>query len=273
MPCRKTPAQAASFGESPWEASAAIIPVKASPMPPEAMYGFPVVLTKMSPFGVATTVRAPLRITVTRSSSARCRAESIRAASIDSIVSFVSRAISPGWGVRMHGAVAPCRVSASPDKAFSASASSRNGTLILEISSFTNAGIVSVIPSPGPTTITSAFDRTSIRAGIIPGVKYPFPPSGIPWVITSICFASTIGRSDSGVTTVMSPAPMRSAADPARHGAPVIPGDPPTMWTLPASPLWKSGGRTESMLFTTCSSSASVLICASNTARCGIPMS
>ena len=57
-----------------------------------------------------------------------------------------------------------------------------------------------------------------------------------------MCFDSTIGRSEAGTTTVMSPAPMRSAADPARHGAPVIPGDPPTMWTLPASPLWKPGG-------------------------------
>ena len=69
----------------------------------------------------------------------------------------------------------------------------------------------------------------SIRAGIISGVKCPSPPSGTPALITSICFDSTIGRRDAGTTTVTSPAPIRSDAIPARHGAPVIPGDPPTM--------------------------------------------
>ena len=62
IPWRKTPAQAASVGESPWEANAATIPDRASPIPPEAMYGFPVVLMKTSPFGVAMIVRAPFSV-------------------------------------------------------------------------------------------------------------------------------------------------------------------------------------------------------------------
>jgi hypothetical protein len=84
--------------------------------------------------------------------------------------SCVSRDISPEWGVMMHGAEALCRSSTCPDNAFSASASRRNGTFILGSSSFRNIGMDSVIPSPGPTTTTSALAMASIRAGIISGV-------------------------------------------------------------------------------------------------------
>jgi len=96
IPCRNTPAQAASFGESPWRRAPRSSRSGRPPSRPRPCT-VPVVLMKMSPFGVATIVRAPLRITVTRSSSARCRAESIRDTSIDSMVFLRQPRHLPGW--------------------------------------------------------------------------------------------------------------------------------------------------------------------------------
>ena len=46
-------------------AHAAVTPVRTSPTPPAAIAGLPVRLSQLAPSGLATTVLAPFRITVT----------------------------------------------------------------------------------------------------------------------------------------------------------------------------------------------------------------
>ena len=115
MPCRKTPAQAASVGESPWEASAARSSrSRRRPFRPRPCTGSRRVDEDV-PFGVGDDGARPFEDHRDPfCSSARCRAESIRDASIDSIVSFINRAISPGMRREDAGAVAFCRTTACP---------------------------------------------------------------------------------------------------------------------------------------------------------------
>ena len=54
---------------------------------------------------------------------------------------------------------------------------------------------------------------------------------------------ATIGKMLRGTATVTSPAPPRSAPNPLRHAAPLIPGCPAMMSAFPKVPLCASLGR------------------------------
>ncbi len=104
------------------------MPVSASPVPPVAMPGFPVVFTKTSPFGAAITVPAPFSTTVTPCLTLKPRAALMRSFWTPADVVPSRRAISPGWGVRTSGARAFRRTSGAVARAFRPSASITSGT-------------------------------------------------------------------------------------------------------------------------------------------------
>ena len=126
-PCKYTAALAESVRLSPWQINPPSMPVRTSPVPPDAMPGFPVGLTKTSPDGVETMVRAPLRTTWQRKSAANCLAVPIRSSWISLEVFPTRRAISPGWGVRMTGALASRRTCLAAASAVRPSASMTMG--------------------------------------------------------------------------------------------------------------------------------------------------
>ena len=66
-------------------------------------------------------------------------------------------------------------------------------------------------------------------------------PSGS--VISSGANPATVGRTDAGVATVASPAPMRNAAVPHMAAAPLLPSEPATTRTCPKRPLLLSNAR------------------------------
>src|SRR5215472_13196401 len=72
----------------------------------------------------------------------------------------------------------------------------------------------------------------------------PASVSGSASVMYSGCAAAIIGKTDSGVAMVTSPAPARSAALPAMIAAPVFPTDPATINAWPKEPLCDSAART-----------------------------
>src|SRR4051812_19208710 len=76
-------------------------------------------------------------------------------------------------------------------------------------------------PRPGPIAMTVLSLRSS-PSGHASGA-----------VINSGIDAATTDRQSGGVATVTSPAPARRAALPAIAAAPDLPGDPPTIKTLP----------------------------------------
>ena len=75
---------------------AAVIPARASPLPPRERPGLPVVLTQQRPSGAATTVPAPFSTTTAFHSRAKRQAAPSRSAARTEVERPVSRDISPG---------------------------------------------------------------------------------------------------------------------------------------------------------------------------------
>src|ERR1700754_3717645 len=88
--CNPTPTQAASKASQPWPISAAMIPVRVSPMPPLAMPGLPQGQTATSPVGDAIRLPLPLRTTTAWKRRAISRTAAKRSA-CTALVSMPSR--------------------------------------------------------------------------------------------------------------------------------------------------------------------------------------
>ena len=171
----------------------------------------------------------------------------------------VSRAISPGCGVRISGCSRlPATFSAQGTSALSASASNTIGRSRCTTIERTKARVVSSDePSPGPIAKTSRAAAISSARSAASLEMAPIAVSASGSVMHSAMIrAATTGCDDSGVATVTSPAPARMAASPTMQAAPVLPREPAMTSTLPASPLLACGLRREraSHRATTCSS-------------------
>ena len=77
------------------------MPASTSPLPPRAKPGLPVGFTAHRPSGAAMTVRAPFSTTTASHAFAKRRAVPSRSALMSAAEHPVSRAISPGWGVKI----------------------------------------------------------------------------------------------------------------------------------------------------------------------------
>ncbi len=127
-----------------------MIPVRTSPIPPEAIPALPVGLINTLPSGCAITVQAPFRITWTLKPAAKSRAHFIRLCWTAPMPIPIRRAISPGWGVKMTGALALLRICAWPARLFNPSASTTSGIEENLTILWTSFRVFSACPRPGP---------------------------------------------------------------------------------------------------------------------------
>ena len=205
------------------------MPVRASPLPPLASPGFPVVFTQISPRWSAISARQPLRTKITWCSRANLRATSMRFASISLTVLPIRRAISPGCGVSTRGRLLPSSNLLSPSNALSASASTTNGRGQRTTNLRTARTVSASRLKPGPTATTffrwsnaDVSGSSRARSEIAPAA---FSSRGS--VINSGIAPATTGCMLFGTAQVTSPAPVRKAAIEAMVGAPDFPTEPP----------------------------------------------
>ena len=196
------------------------------------------------PSGLATTVRAPFRTTNTPRSRANLAAVLIRSAlTLCGVASVSSRAISPGWGVRIGGVLHAVSIDARPASAFSASASRTAGRSSCLVSACTNSTVSGWVDSPGPIAIAVLAAIKAVSRSSAVREKVRDLVSGIGMVMASSSFASNTSLTLEGTATVTSPAPIRRAARAARAAAPVLPTEPAMIPAWPNVPLWLDGLR------------------------------
>src|SRR5439155_1138667 len=110
-------AWSATPGAIPRASKAPRSPVRTSPVPPDAMPGFPVGFTKTRPSGSPITLQAPLRTTCAPWRAAKSRTVAIRSRWTSGTEAPSKRAISPGWGVSVRAAGAARSTSGWPASA------------------------------------------------------------------------------------------------------------------------------------------------------------
>lgn len=186
--------------------------------------GLPLPLINIFPSGVAITVGAPLRTRITPYSRAKSAATASRSASISATVQPRSRAISPGWGVKI---VAPTRFSSCRDRETTHSARQHRQPVAL----LADRGALNQRMSPfaGPESRAYHYRLLLLASeqGATQRVRNNLPSlSARREVITSVSLTSRIGFSEAGQASVDSPAPARKPASEANTAAPVLPGDP-----------------------------------------------
>src|SRR5690606_20753776 len=226
--CSKAPQAAASKASRPCARSAAMAPVSRSPMPPVAIPGLPASIRAMRPSGAATRVPAPFSTTTASKLLARARADASRPSWTSAVVMPISRAASPGCGVRI---ASPTARGCSASR-FSASASSTIGFAVPR-AACSNPRAQSPRPSPGPIATTVARSSSGAKAS----------PESTACAIASGWRASSAATCSARVATLTRPAPQRNAACAHSTIAPPLPRSPPTHSTCPWSPLWLSRAR------------------------------
>ena len=131
------------------------------------------------------------------------------------------------------------KIPTCPCNAVNASASIITGTSTdCKISRITST-VLPDVPRPGPIAKTSALPALSSTAPVAPPPKAPGIRSIKPSTIISVSFTANTSRLQSGVSKLTRPAPALTAASEHNAAAPVKPGDPAVITTLPASPLWQ----------------------------------
>src|SRR5438034_660289 len=235
--CAVAPAAVASRASMPLARNAAITPVRTSPVPAVARLGWPPSTSTPDP-GAAIRVPAPLSRTTHPKRSTVRRTASIRCASTHDASSPMSRPSSPECGVRTRGA------GQSPGSSSqSASPSTTTGSRASASTRRTSAFVPSLRPSPGPIASAPALSASSSTTPTASSVTRPSSSAGSGRLTASSTHVSNTWTAGSGPASVTYPASERNAARAERHGAPVIPRDPPTTTTWPDVYLLPSGLR------------------------------
>ena len=212
-----------------------------SPLPPRLIPGFPVgFCASRSP--CATSVPAPFSASVTGYAAANRDAVSARFPCICGIVCPVSRAISPGCGVRIQFVPVRLLNSMQETAQFRPSASKTTGHAAFSSTQRTSCLVSSVTPKPQPSSTPLARRRCVSSCSRLRRllVRKPFSSvSSESHIASGAAAAKRMGFSGA-VATVTRPAPPRSAAWVESKQAPGIFRLPVMHRSRPKSPFWAS---------------------------------